>query len=101
MVQCPDTTLVVSGYSQGAQVVHNALEILTRDEAATNFISSVVTFGDPDHKLPFGDVPDDKVSVVCHKGDKICLNESGILLPHLTYCHNVAVEAAFVKAKSG
>ncbi len=100
MIQCPDTKLCVSGYSQGTQVVHNALEILTGDEAATQFIDSVVTFGDPDHKLPFGDVPQDKVSVFCHKADNICLNGSGIKLPHLTYCHNVGAEAAFVKQKS-
>ena len=57
MVQCPHTKLCVSGYSQGSQVVHNAAEILKGDEAASNFINSVATFGDPDHKLPVGDVP--------------------------------------------
>lgn len=100
MVQCPETKLCVSGYSQGSQVVHNALEILTADKAATEFISSVVTYGDPDHTLPFGDVPQDKVSYVCHKGDKVCLNIGVIKLPHLTYCHNVDAEAAFVKKRS-
>jgi cutinase len=100
MVQCPDTKLCVSGYSQGSQIVHNAAEILEADDAATNFINSVVTFGDPDHKLPIGDVPTNKVSIVCHKGDDICLNEATIKEPHLSYCHNVGVEAAFVKARS-
>jgi hypothetical protein len=100
MVQHPDIKLCVSGHSQGSQVVHNALEILTGDEAATMFIDSVVTFGDPDHKIPFGYVPDDKISVVCHKGDDICLNKSGIKLPHFTYCHNVGAEEAFVKRRS-
>ena len=99
MVQCPHTKLCVSGYSQGSQVVHNAAEILKGDEAATDLINSVVTFGDPDLKLPVGDVPKDKVSTVCHTGNDICLNEATIKEPHLTYYHNVGAEAAFVKAR--
>lgn len=38
--QCPDTNLVLSGYSQGAQLVHNAAALLT--DCVIDFISSVV-----------------------------------------------------------
>ena len=100
MKQCPHTKLCVSGYSQGAQVVHNAAEILKSNPAATKFINSVVTFGDPDQKLPVGNVPSYKVSIVCHKGDNICQDGEIIYPPHLTYCHNVGAEAAFAKARS-
>lgn len=37
---CPDTNLVLSGYSQGAQLVHNAAAVLDPD--VSNFVSSVV-----------------------------------------------------------
>lgn len=100
MKQCPKTKLCVSGYSQGAQVVHNAAEILESNPAATKFINSVVVFGDPDQKLPVGNVPPYKVSIDCHAGDNICANGEIILLPHLTYCHDVNTEAAFAKARS-
>lgn len=40
MAQCPDTKLTLSGYSQGAQLVHNAAEMLSADTTA--FVSSAV-----------------------------------------------------------
>ena len=45
--------------------MHNGAEILQSDAAATNFIKSVVTFGDPDRKLPVGNVPASKVDIFC------------------------------------
>jgi cutinase len=33
MSKCPETKIVVSGYSQGAEQVHGALKILGRDAA--------------------------------------------------------------------
>lgn len=38
--QCPHTKLVLSGYSQGAQLVHKAGALLTASQAA--FVNSVV-----------------------------------------------------------
>lgn len=55
MTQCPGTKLSVSGYSQGCQVAHNAANLIT--QAQTNFINSVVLFGDPDDGEAFGQVP--------------------------------------------
>ena len=66
MTQCPGTKLCVSGYSQGAQVAHNAANLIT--QAQTNFINSVVLFGDPDDGEAFGKVPAAKVSTDCHVG---------------------------------
>ena len=100
MTQCPKTKLAVSGYSQGCQVVHNAAELLTSNAAATKFINSVILFGDPDRLLPVGNVPAYKVSIDCHVGDNICADGEEVLFPHLTYCHDVAAEAAFAKARS-
>jgi hypothetical protein len=43
--QCPDTKMIASGYSQGCQIVHNAVSEL---EATTaSWINSVLLFGDP------------------------------------------------------
>ena len=64
MTQCPQTKLCVSGYSQGAQVAHNAANLIT--PAQTNFINSVVLFGDPDDGEAFGKVSPSKVSTDCH-----------------------------------
>jgi len=100
MSQCPKTKLCVSGYSQGCQVVHNAFELLTSNSAATTFVNSVVLFGDPDKGLPVGNVPAYKVSTDCHTGDNICQDGEVVLEPHLSYCHDVATEAAFAKSRS-
>lgn len=43
--QCPDTQVVMSGYSQGAQVTHLAAADLPA--ATMEKVSAVVTFGDP------------------------------------------------------
>lgn len=47
---CPNTKLIASGYSQGGQLVHNALATLPAATAA--WISKVVIFGDPSMFLP-------------------------------------------------
>jgi len=99
MTQCPNTKLCVSGYSQGAQVAHNAANLIS--SAATAFINSVVLFGDPDDGEAFGQVPASKVSTDCHVGDDICLHGDLILVQHLDYCLDVGTEASFAAAKSG
>ncbi|KAM0797187.1 cutinase-domain-containing protein [Usnea florida] len=99
MTQCPQTKLCVSGYSQGAQVAHNAANLIT--PAQTNFINSVVLFGDPDDGEAFGTVSPSKVSTDCHLFDDICLHGDLILPPHLDYCLDANTEASFVVRKSG
>lgn len=42
---CPNTKLIVGGYSQGCQIVHNAVSKLSADTAS--WISKVLLFGDP------------------------------------------------------
>ena len=88
----------MSGYSQGAQVVHNGASQLSA--ADTAFVNSVVLFGDPDNGKPVGKIPAYKVSTDCHAGDNICADGEVVLEPHLTYCHDVGAEAAFAKARS-
>ncbi|KAE8453571.1 hypothetical protein EG329_010432 [Mollisiaceae sp. DMI_Dod_QoI] len=91
---CPNTKLIASGYSQGGQIVHNAIGLLPASVAS--WISKVVIFGDPDDGTALPNVAASKVDVYCHAGDNICVNGDLILIPHLTYAENAAAAAAFV-----
>lgn len=98
LTKCPQTKLVVSGYSQGAQVVHNAANILGTSGMAG--VSSVVVFGDPlDGTAVTGAANNTKV--ICHFGDNICDGGDLILLPHLTYAMDADDAADFVVEKAG
>ncbi|KAK5946227.1 hypothetical protein PMZ80_000368 [Knufia obscura] len=99
MTQCPNTKLCVSGYSQGAQVAHNAADMISAN--ATAFINSAVLWGDPDLGEAFGSVPASKVSTDCHLGDDICLGGNLILPPHLDYCRDAGMEADFAISQAG
>lgn len=92
--KCPNTKLVVSGYSQGGQLVHNSIALLPA--ATASWISKVVIFGDPDNGKAIPNVASSKILTYCHAGDNICVNGDLILPAHLTYGENVVTAAAFV-----
>lgn len=46
---CPSSKIVLSGYSQGGQLVHNAAKLLPAETMGA--VSSVVIFGDPGWSL--------------------------------------------------
>ncbi|KAF7923154.1 uncharacterized protein EAE98_007859 [Botrytis deweyae] len=96
---CPDTKVVISGYSQGGQLVHNAAKLLPADTTAK--ISSAVIFGDPDNGDAVQGVSADKTDIICHVGDNICQGGSLILMAHLTYGMDTTAAAAFVKKAAG
>jgi cutinase len=79
---CPKSKIVMSGYSQGAQLVHNAAGMLDAQTAAK--VNSVVMFGDPDEGQALPGIAASKVLTVCHAGDNICDGGVLILAPHLT-----------------
>jgi len=97
--QCPDTKLVLSGYSQGGQLVHNGANQFSADTAA--FVSSVVIFGDPFNGTAVGTVDPSKVLIFCHPGDDICLNGISITEEHLNYSNDVPAAAQFIVGKAG
>ncbi|KAK4546319.1 hypothetical protein LTR36_001996 [Oleoguttula mirabilis] len=97
--QCPNTKLVLSGYSQGGELVHKAAAMLSASE--TSFVNSVVIFGDPDNGKPVGSIPSSKVLIICHVGDDICLGGDLVLAPHLTYSINAQQAASFVVSEAG
>ncbi|KAK2017633.1 cutinase [Colletotrichum eremochloae] len=94
VTQCPNTKIVLSGYSQGGQLVHNAANKLTPAQLAR--ISAVLIFGDPFKGQPVGAIPSNKVKIICHNGDNIC--EGGIIITaqHRNYEEDAIPAAAFV-----
>ncbi|KAL1983157.1 hypothetical protein VTN96DRAFT_407 [Rasamsonia emersonii] len=93
---CPNTKLIASGYSQGCQVVHNAISQLPAETAS--WISSVLLFGDPDDGQAIPNVDSSKVDTYCHEGDDICQDGLLILPAHLTYAEDVSSAAQFAVA---
>ncbi|KAF2133899.1 carbohydrate esterase family 5 protein [Dothidotthia symphoricarpi CBS 119687] len=95
--KCPSTKIVVSGYSQGAQLVHTATQRLSAAVAAR--VSAVVTFGDADRDETFGSVAASKILIICHDGDNICDNGIIITPAHRNYEIDAPAAAAFVATK--
>ncbi|EKG20767.1 Cutinase [Macrophomina phaseolina MS6] len=96
---CPNSDVVMVGYSQGGQLVHNAAQQLDSTTAAK--VSSAVIFGDPDNPKPIPGIQNQKV--ICANGDLICAGQAVILAPHLSYGSNAGEAADFIasNAKAG
>ncbi|KAI1151235.1 cutinase-domain-containing protein [Nemania diffusa] len=76
---CPHSKIVVSGYSQGAAIVHRAIEGLTPEVQAR--IAGVVTFGDTQTLQDGGRIagyPTQRTLIICNAGDIVCV---GALVP--------------------
>ncbi|KAI9055949.1 hypothetical protein LZ554_000884 [Drepanopeziza brunnea f. sp. 'monogermtubi'] len=93
-LDCPETKLVVAGYSQGGQLVHNALAALPAKVAA--WVSKVVLFGAPNDATVTLNIPPDKVWKACHPEDDICDGGMLVMPWHLTYGLDAEDAAAFV-----
>ncbi|CAN8105410.1 unnamed protein product [Discula destructiva] len=97
--QCPDTKLVLSGYSQGAQLVHNAADLISSE--VTDFVAAVLIYGDPYYGESVGNISSLIVQVYCHVGDGICAG-LGILTPsHGTYDKNALEGAEWIATTLG
>ncbi|KAI7783419.1 cutinase [Diaporthe eres] len=107
---CPNTKIIMAGYSQGAQVVHNAMEkvaAMSNTTTAPNNVnvasrvSSVVLFGDPRNGTAVAGVDQARVLSLCNAQDDICAKGGDkITLDHLTYNRNAPQAAMFVMQKS-
>nr|AGO59082.1 cutinase 1 [Sirococcus conigenus] len=98
LAACPDTKLVMAGYSQGGQLVHNAAKLLGGTMSQVN---SAVIFGDPDNGQPVAGLSAAQTKIICHAGDNICQGGALILAPHLTYGQDAGTAASFVIAAAG
>ncbi|POS88159.1 hypothetical protein EPUL_000326 [Erysiphe pulchra] len=92
-VNCPNTRFIISGYSQGAQLAHNAAKNFSPD--VTSRVDAAVVFGDPKQTEPIGNIPPNKVLSICHDGDIIC-KYSGGAAAHLNYSQDAVLAASFV-----
>ena len=96
--QCPGTKVIVSGYSQGGMVVHNAF---SNGVSASN-VAGAVMFGDPLKRSALPGMPADKVKQYCGTSDTICGGggDGGVQGGHLSYrsvgedAANFAIQAA-------
>ncbi|CAI6333662.1 unnamed protein product [Periconia digitata] len=95
--RCPNTKIVLSGYSQGAQLVHNAAQRTSSANAAK--VAAVVVFGDPKRGQSFGSITSSKVLTICHSGDNICEGGASITPAHLNYQQDAGTAASFVAGK--
>ncbi|RKF64277.1 Cutinase [Erysiphe neolycopersici] len=95
--QCPDTKIVLTGYSQGAQLAHNAARWYSLN--TTQRISAAVMFGDPYAEDTLGFLPSTKVLNVCHNQDVICDGVTGGAAQHLTYAKDASEAARFIMTR--
>lgn len=93
--QCPQTKVVLGGYSQGSMVVHNAAQSLSAGQ-----ISAAVLFGDPMKTQSVGKLPDDKRKEFCAQGDPVCANGANTMA-HLSYGDDANQAASFLVQASG
>ncbi|KAI9879814.1 MAG: hypothetical protein M1830_006996 [Pleopsidium flavum] len=95
--QCPKTQIILSGYSQGAQVVHlGAAQI---PALVASRVTAVVLFGDPEKGQRLQNISADNVSTFCFVSDLICYGKPIVLPSHLSYSLDAYAAAAFVKSK--
>ncbi|KAH7389744.1 cutinase-domain-containing protein [Phaeosphaeria sp. MPI-PUGE-AT-0046c] len=92
--RCPNTKIVLSGYSQGAQLVHNAAQRTSAANAQR--VAAVLVFGDPKRGQSFGSIPSSRIRTICHDGDNICEGGVSIQPAHLNYQQDAPAAAAFV-----
>jgi predicted esterase len=97
--QCPSTKVILSGYSQGGMVVHNAM---TKGLSASQ-ISGAVLFGDPNKRMAVGDLPKDKVKQFCGTSDFVCGGggDGGATGSHISYGSSADAAATFAIQAAG
>ncbi|EXF77964.1 cutinase [Colletotrichum fioriniae PJ7] len=90
--KCPNTKIVMSGYSQGALVVRSTANSLPAATMAK--INSVLTFGDPGNPGAITGA-EGKTKIICHDNDAVC-SGGFITVDHLTYAEDADAAAQFV-----
>ncbi|KAI8949766.1 carbohydrate esterase family 5 protein [Xylaria longipes] len=97
---CPSSKLVISGYSQGAALVHAAAKQLTAAVAAK--VAAAVTYGDTRKKQDGGVIPKIDASrglILCHDGDLVCQGSLIITDAHHDYDDLAPTAVSFIVGK--
>ncbi|GME35746.1 putative cutinase [Neofusicoccum parvum] len=96
--KCPDTQIVLGGYSQGAQQVHGCL--MNLDSSQASKVAAAVTFGDPLQAQPFQNIEASRTKIFCATGDLVCTNQFIITPAHLSYATaSVGPAAEFIQSQ--
>ena len=98
--RCPTSTVVVSGYSQGAAIVHGAMAGVS--DSIKNQIAAAVLFGDTRNQQEGGMIagfPQDKTLIICNSGDLVCVGTLVIAPAHLQYEARVPEAVDFIASK--
>ncbi|RKF76883.1 Cutinase [Golovinomyces cichoracearum] len=95
--KCPDTKIIIGGYSQGAQLTHNAAKKFS--PATMSKVVAAAVFGDPDHLQPIGNINKASIFSVCHSGDIICHSPGFNIKAHLTYSVDTPQAASFIMSR--
>ncbi|KAK0372613.1 cutinase [Colletotrichum paranaense] len=98
--QCPNSMMVVGGYSQGAAVTHRAVEDLP--QAQKDQIVAAFMFGDTQNtqdKAQIPNFPKSKTKIICAQGDAVCKGTLTILPAHLSYGNQAGNMADFINQK--
>ena len=94
-------TLVASGYSQGAAVLHNVIG-KRLSAGIKNRIAGVVLFGDTRRVQDGGKIPNfprDRVKIICNPTDGVCGGTLLVTGGHMTYTLRVNEGATFLAQK--
>ncbi|KAI4128951.1 MAG: hypothetical protein LQ347_003970 [Umbilicaria vellea] len=94
--QCPHTQIILSGYSQGAQLVHLGVKQISAQVASR--VKAVVVFGDPDQGQALQNISPSIVDSFCFADDFICHGLPIVDTFHLSYALDATAGALFVKS---
>lgn len=100
MTKCPNTVITGGGYSQGAAIMHRAIEGLS--SSAKSRISAILLYGDtqfPKDGPKIKGFPTDKVKVICKPDDGVCKGGITVTAGHMSYNAKAAEGASWVVQK--
>lgn len=95
--QCPHTQIILAGYSQGAQLVHNGEAQISA--AVASRVKAVVLFGDPYEGRTFPNINENLVDTFCFATDLICEDTVIVDPAHLSYSIDAIPAAVFAASK--
>jgi cutinase len=98
--KCANAMLVGGGYSQGAALMHRAIEALPKN--VQDRIVAVVLYGDTKNKQDGGRIknfPPEKVKIFCNKNDGVCSGALNVNAGHLSYGDSFQPGAQFIAEK--
>jgi len=98
--KCPNTIITGGGYSQGAAIMHRAIEKLNSDVKSK--ISAILMYGDtqyPKDGPKIKGFPADRVKTICKPDDGVCKGGITVTAGHLSYSGKAAEGANWLVQK--